>query len=412
MYAGNMVKDPSGTASALAVTWDLHPWESDQDAPMSRRERAASRGPYRAALPARIARLEISLPAEAESEAADATAEITRFDADASHALRAGGNGGPAPLAAVLLRTESASSSQIEEVTAGAKALALATIDERTGPNARLVVGNVDAMRTAIDLSDEITIETMLAAHRALLHEQPRALPGRFRDQQVWIGGGGSSPHSATFVPPHHDHVQPAMNDLMDFCRRTDMPPLTQAAIAHAQFETIHPFVDGNGRVGRVLVHAMLRHARVTRRVTVPVSAGLLMDTRSYFDALGEYRRGDAAPIVSRFGQAAFHAVSNGRTLVADLERISSGWLQRVEARRDAAVWRLLPLLLRQPAINLNAVREATGVSQPAAHHAIDELVRARVITPASKNKRNRVWVAGEVVEALDQFAERARRAH
>jgi Fic/DOC family len=82
---------------------------------------------------------------------------------------------------------------------------------------------------------------------------------GKWRDQPVWIGGGDLSPHNADFVPPHHSRVEPAIADLVRFMDRDDMPPLVQAAIAHAQFETIHPFPDGNGRTGRALVQSLLR---------------------------------------------------------------------------------------------------------------------------------------------------------
>jgi Fic family protein len=200
------------------------------------------------------------------------------------------------------------------------------------------------------------------------------------------------------------------MADLLRFCHRTDMPVLVHAAIAHAQFETIHPFADGNGRTGRALVHALLKRGRATTRLTVPVSAGLLVDTESYFDALMVYRQGDAAPIVERFSQAAFRAVSNGRRLETDLADIYAQWEHAVSARRDAVVWRLLPLLVSQPAVTIRFIQESTGASQPAAQNAVDQLVTAGVLAPATQNRRNRVWIATEVIAALDEFAARAGR--
>src|SRR5262249_56504813 len=103
-------------------------------------------------------------------------------------------------------------------------------------------------------------------------------------------------PHGAAFVPPHYERVPDAMRDLMSFVRRDDLPVLAHAALAHAQFETIHPFVDGNGRTGRALVHAMLRARGVTRNVTVPVSAGLLTDTDAYFAARMTHTPRDPGP--------------------------------------------------------------------------------------------------------------------
>jgi len=119
-------------------------------------------------------------------------------------------------------------------------------------------------------------------------------IAGRWREQQVWIGGSRFGPHEADFIPPHHDRVPAAMADLAAFMARPDLPVLTQAAIAHAQFETIHPFPDGNGRVGRALVHSLLKAGGLARSVTVPVSAGLLGDTGTYFAADGIPRVGSA----------------------------------------------------------------------------------------------------------------------
>ena len=100
---------------------------------------------------------------------------------------------------------------------------------------------------------------------------------------------------------------------------RDDVPVIVQAAVAHAQFETIHPFADGNGRTGRALVHAILRGKGVMTRTTAPVSAGLLTDTEAYFSALGAYRRGDARPIVEQFTRASRYAAFTGERLVDDL---------------------------------------------------------------------------------------------
>ncbi|MCE0540696.1 Fic family protein [Kineosporia rhizophila] len=242
------------------------------------------------------------------------------------------------------------------------------------------------------------------------MHGHADAQPGRFRDAQVWIGGSPFSPHTASFIPPHHDRLPAAMSDLMQFCERTDMPVLVHAALAHAQFETIHPFADGNGRVGRVPVHVMLKRAGATRRLTVPVSSGLLVDTAAYFDALTAFRAGDAAPIVQRFTEAAFAAVGNGRRLHRDILDCYEQWTQVVTARRDSAVWHVLPHLVSQPVVTAQFVQEAVGVSRTAALNAVNHLVKVVVLAPASAAQRDRVWVAGEIISALDEFAARASR--
>jgi Fic family protein len=398
--------------NGLAVTYEPQPWiqaDSGGSFAMSRRARLKARGPYQASVLPQIADHTFSISPEVEADAADALMEIARFDAELS-TTDLGQEGEFAPLAAILLRTESASSSQIENVTAGAKALAMATIHEKAGPNAQMVAANVAAMQRAVDLSDDLNEDTLLAAHAALMEGHEYAQPGRFRDAQVWIGGNAPTPHTATFVPPIADRVKPAIADLLAFCGRTDIAVLPLVSIAHAQFETIHPFADGNGRTGRALVHVLLKRAGATRRLTVPVSAGLLADTESYFDALTAYREGEADPIVERFSEAAFSAVNNGRALNRDVSDLYADWEHHITARRDAAVWRVLPHLVRQPAITIRFVQEATGVSNPAAQNAVDQLLAAGIVTPATENQRNRVWIADGIIDALDEFAARAGR--
>lgn len=405
---GMNASDPSNRGGT-AVTWEAHPWTRAEDmrAGASRRAWRDARGPYKAAISASIADLELRLPSGVLAEAEDAVSEIARFDSELSASL---GEIEVAPLAVVLLRTESAASSEIEGITAGAKALAMASLNERSGPNALLVTANVDAMLRAIDLSNDLSADSILAAHEALLRGHAYANPGAFREEQVWIGGGGLSPHNAAFVPPHHSRVSAAIGDLMAYCDRNDVPVLVHAAVAHAQFETIHPFNDGNGRIGRVLVHAMLRRAGTTRRMTLPVSAGLLTDTSGYFADLSAYREGNPTAIVQRFTRASFAAISNGRLLTRDLHDIRQRWLHAVRARSDAVAWTVLPALIAQPAVSVKSVQDQTGVSHPAAQRAIDQLVDAGVLTPASSNRRNRVWLATEVTAALDAFAARAGR--
>lgn len=395
-------------ASPWAVGWESLRWEPQSTVPQSRAQRASIHSTYEAAVPAPIAGLGVTIDPATLAASDDARAEISRFDAELSSMLP---GSDIAPLAAVLLRTESASSSQIEHITAGAKALALAEVGAaKYDSNATLVAANVDAMQRAIDLSGALTPESILAIHEALMHGQSHADPGRFRTQQVWIGGGSFSPHAARFVPPHHSRVEAAIEDLCAFIARTDIPLLAQAAIAHAQFETIHPFNDGNGRTGRALVHALLKHGGATTRATVPVSAGLLADTDSYFAALDAYRDGDPNAIVARFAEAAFTAIGNGRQLAKDLLGIFEKWSETLTVRRTAAVWSVLPALLKQPAVTSALIQQEANLSQPAADNVITQLRDAAIVTKATGRQRYVVWVATDVTNALDEFAERARR--
>ncbi len=201
-----------------------------------------------------------------------------------------------------------------------------------------------------------------------------------------------------------------ARDDLLAFIDRDDIPILAQAAVAHAQFETIHPFADENGRTGRALVHAQLRNKRLTRNVTVPVSAELLTDTDSYFAALTAYRNGDLVTIVEQFTTAAFGALANGRHLVDDLRSIRTEWTDRIRARRDSGTWKIADLLLRHPVVNAAFLADELAVAPQNTYRSLARLVEAEVVVEFTDRKRNQMWRSPEVLDALERFAARAGR--
>lgn len=359
-------------------------------------------GTYHPAVPANVADLILDLPPSVLAEAESASREITRFDAELGGEI--------APFAAVLMRSESAASSQIENLTASSRAIAEAELPGgKAKRNAEMIVANTAAMQAAIAQSDTVDSNAILAMHRALMANEPRHTPGEFRTEPVWIGGG-STPIGATFVGPRHERIPGAIDDLLTFAQRTDVPALPQIAVAHAQFETIHPFTDGNGRTGRALVQAMLRNKGLTHQVTVPVSAGLLADTDSYFAALTAYRDGDAAPIVERFSNASVLAIANGRQLVVEIRGIRESWNDVITARSDSAVWKVADLLPRRPVVNAALLAQELGIESTNAHRYLNPLTEAGILVETASGPRNRVWRSPEVLAALDAFAERAGR--
>ncbi len=359
-------------------------------------------GIYHPAVPASIADLVLDLPPSVWAGAESASREIARFDAELGGEI--------APFAAVLLRSESAASSQIENLTASARAIGEAELPGGNAKrNAELIVANTAAMYVAVALSDTVHADAILAMRRALMISEPRHTPGQFRSEPVWIGGG-STPVGATFVGPRHERIPEAIGDLIAFAQRTDVPTLPQIAVGHAQFETIHPFTDGNGRTGRALVQAMLRNKGLTRQITVPVSAGLLADTEAYFAALTSFRDGDAAPIVDRFSQATILAIANGRELVADLRDIRKAWNGVITARSDSAVWKVADLLTRRPVVNAALLAQELGIESTNAHRYLNPLTEAGILVETTNGPRNRVWRSPDVLAALDAFAERAGR--
>jgi Fic family protein len=393
----------SSTGGWPAVSYEERPWEAGDSSFGSRRDRLAARGPYRAAIVPPIAAVpDVHISAETRLLVSEASTEIARFDSEMGAEI--------APFASVLLRSESAASSRIENLTASAKAIALAELGDHTRSNATLIVNNAIAMVSAVSLAERLDKEAIFLMHEALLGSFHPEWVGQWRQEQVWIGGSDLSPHHASFVPPHHERVPAAMDDLVAYAERSDIEPFVQAAIAHAQFETIHPFPDGNGRVGRALVHALLHAKELTRNVTVPVSAGLLVDVDRYFAALTDYRLGRPESIVRRMAEASFSAIGNGRQLVSDLRSTRQSWNSRITARSDASAWRVADLLLQRPVIDSPTVMSALRVPAMTADRSIAALVKAGVLSKVSGRSRNRKYATTEVLAALDAFAARGGR--
>ena len=365
----------------------------------SNRERKLSKGPYRAAITPEIAEVpSIDIPSEVAALAAEASVEIARFDQEIGSEF--------ANFTSILLRSESASSSQIENLTAGARAIALAEIGDTSQRNASMIVANTTAINRALELADRLDEESIVSMHEALLGDTNPEWTGHWRTDQVRIGG--ASVHTARFVPPHPERVPAAMTDLVQFIHRLDIPTFEMAAVTHAQFETIHPFPDGNGRVGRALIHAIFKNRELTHNVTVPVSAGLVSDTDAYFDSLNDYRSGNPITIIELMARASFAAIDNGRNLAADLQGCEEDWRGRLKARSDSSAWKVANLVLRHPAIDSSLVQSELSIAQRAADRSIGQLVDVGILTEVSGYKRNRRWVAVEVVNALDAFAKRA----
>lgn len=384
------------------VLWDVHPVTG-----MTRLDRNRIGTPYKAAIPLTIGQRDITLTGRLAADVEEAASAIRAFDADLGHEV--------APFASVLLRSESAASSQIEQLSASARKIAEAEVNGSGSPHAEQIVANTRAMKAALDLADNLDAAAILEMHDVLMRPSDPEIAGRWRDDQVWIGGkarfGAGSPHDAAFVPPTSMRVPEAIEDLLAFVHRDDLPVIAQVAIAHAQFETIHPFPDGNGRTGRALLHAMLRTKGLTRFVSVPVSSGLLADTSSYFDALTRYREGDIDAIVSTVARASLFGVDNGRALVADLNAVRAKWdAQLIGVRSDSGARRLATGLFRFPVISAAEARSILGISKNE-HRHIEVLVDRGILRGHQDYKtRNMTWRAQDVLDALDQYSTRGGR--
>ncbi len=234
------------------------------------------------------------------------------------------------------------------------------------------------------------------------------------RETQNWIGGNDFNPCFAEFVPPPPDHVDTLLRDLCDFTNRDDLPAVVQAALVHAQFETIHPFADGNGRTGRALIHVVLRRRGLATALVPPISLVLATRADRYVAGLNAYRyegrpsEPAAAEGVQRwldvFLSAASRATAYAVALCGRLGEVEARWREAVRPRRGSAADRILPFLVPQPVLTAGDVETILGVSRQAATQAVRQLADAGVLAQIGRGERRRMFEAAEVFTALTDY--------
>jgi Fic family protein len=316
-------------------------------------------------------------------------------------------------IATTLLRSEALGSSFIEGLRASNKRLALAAYEPvAADPTARAVLGNVRAMERAIEIGTarhRIRLDDVLDIHRTLLEGTTEArFAGIVRTEQNWIGGRGTSPRDATFVPPPPDRVPALLDDLVAFVNLDDLPAISQAAIAHAQFETIHPFGDGNGRAGRCLIHVVLRRRGVAPRLVPPISVVLATNAKRYIAGLTDFREGRADDWVGSFADTVATATRSTNQLRTRIDQLLAELVQRAGAPRTDSVARKIILgLPQQPVVNADVAASAYGVTPTAARAALNRLQDTGVLVPTRVGRRrDREWISDELFQLLDAFEE------
>ena len=378
-----------------STTYEARSWEQDPDElrliPKSRRRKILPT--YEAAVPASIAVLPVEVPAPLALRIAEVEVAIARFDQ--AQATR------DWSLPALLLRSESSSSSQIERLTSSVRNVALAELSSKAPANALLIAANVAAMREALAQSGEIRIDSICAIHDVLMkgaHET-----SGLRDEQVWIGGSPYSPHGSSFVPPHADRVRSCLEDLVLFAAREDVPPVAKAAVFHAQFETIHPFTDGNGRTGRALLHRMLASDEVLLHTMLPVSAGLLHDVDRYMSALDAYHDGAIEPIIECLVDALELAVVIGSRIASDVDEIIAEWESANTDRAGSASHQLPALLAEQPVIDVAYAASHLGITDRAARSLIETACKREILAKMGNAKRGAFYQAPDLIAVLEE---------
>jgi Fic family protein len=382
------------------VTYETAPWHFDPDAleGVSKSARRKIGSTYQAAVPSFIAEQEVTLPPEVETRIQEVLVLIGRFDGE----QRAKGY----QLPNLLLRSESSASSQIESLTSSARNVALAELSDSAPANARLVAGNIAAMNRALDLPDGITVEGILSIHEALINRSGQTFGGQLRDEQVWVGGTPYSPHGATFVPPVAERVPSLLEDLVAFASRRDVGPVAKAAIIHAQLETIHPFIDGNGRTGRTLIHKVLRDEGALTYATLPVSAGLLHNIDAYLDSIAGYQQGDIAGVVSQLAEALELSCQVGYRASRELDATMEEWESTMTERRGSRIRELPALLVRQPVVDVAFVARELSISPRAASSLVNKACEYGMIRPMGNRRRGEFYQSDAILAVLDQISD------
>ncbi|MEO6331070.1 MAG: Fic family protein [Gemmatimonadaceae bacterium] len=344
-------------------------------------------------------------------------ASVAGLVSEAESAIRelnqAGGNTLD-PLARLLLRTESVASSKVEGMQLGirelARAEAKADSGQQVGPTATEVLANIDAMVLAVEEAasiDHFGVPQITAIHRRLMERaENKHIAGKIRTEQNWIGGNDYNPCGADFIPPPPEEVHRLLEDLCIAINDDLLSPLVQAALVHAQFETIHPYVDGNGRTGRALVHVVLRRRGVAPHYVPPISVAIAATKSRYIDGLTSFRYDEIETWIDYFADAAARSAHLAKVYLKAVEALRAQWRERVQQlpeapRADATAWRVIEILPAHPMITVSVAAAATGRSKPSAYQAFEQLVVAGVLVPLSTGRRNQSWEATGLLDLI-----------
>lgn len=385
-------------------------WQAAIGSDLPRKDRRSCA--YDAYVPDPLVGRSLTLDADVVADVVDAERAIAALDSTASAVMDT------EALARLLLRAESVASSKIEGLEVGGRRLMRAAAarelgEEPTDVTAAEVLGNIAGMAWAvqsIEGAGAITLDHLLEVHRHLLAgTRLDRQAGEIRTEQNWIGGSDYNPCSASFVPPPPEFVPEFLGDLIAFCNQEGLPAVAQAALAHAQFETIHPFIDGNGRTGRALIHLVLRRRGLATRVIVPVSLILATWSRSYVEGLTLTRyRGSANSMeahegcnrwIALFASACQRAVADATAFEERTQEVETRWREQLGAvRANSSVDLLLRALPGAPILTVKRAADLLGRSFEAANNAVQRLVEAGILQQIKVGRRNRAFEAPDVI--------------
>jgi len=261
------------------------------------------------------------------------------------------------------------------------------------------VVNYVDAMNYGLEQLAELPVSVRLirAIHQRLLagSRGSHLIPGELRTSQNWIGPGGSVLNNATFVPPPPHEVPIALGQLERFIHQdAELPLLIKIGLTHAQFETIHPFLDGNGRVGRLLIAFLLCEQKVLRKPVLYLSHYFKRNRSEYYDRLQAVRDRGAweewlAFFLRGVAEVSHEATETARRILALREEHRAAITERL-GRAAGNGYRVLEQLYERPIVSVGDVQELIGTTYPAANQLVAKMVEAGILHEFTGQSRNR----------------------
>jgi Fic family protein len=344
--------------------------------------------------------------------------ELVSAAIDAGHVLgRLAGQGEKLPNPHLLIRSfvrrEAVLSSKIEGTQATLGELladeAGAAV-ERAPDDLKEVRNYVVALEKGVARLDKMPLSLRLVRelHHTLMKgvRGDSAAPGEFRRIQNWIGPPGTTVANARFVPPPPNELPACLDAWEKHLHDRDLPPLLQAALLHYQFEAIHPFIDGNGRVGRLLITLFLVEREILPSPLLYLSAFFEATRRDYYDLLTAVsERGEWEPWVLYFLRGAAHQGKDALERVAKINDLREKWRKRLASRQTTKVMRLLDRITGNPFITVSGAAAELGVAFTTAQRTIDVLLEQKILVQSDRARRDRVYVAKALLDILDEPA-------
>lgn len=300
----------------------------------------------------------------------------------------------------MYVRKEALLSSQIEGTQATLEDLLDPMIEKNANQNVADVINYIKATEYALDRMHSLPLcNRLLKETHAVLMEGVRGQeknPGEFRVSQNWIGAAGSSIKNARYIPPNPEDMVEAMSDLEKYIHSDDpLDVLIKAALIHYQFETIHPFLDGNGRVGRLLITLFLLDKGVLQNPALYISCYLKLNRIEYYDRMSEVRvKGDYEQWIKFFLLAIKESAEDGVNTIRQLSALRQQNLSIIEKMgRSAKTARLIFDYLEQnPIVDIGKTANELGISFNTASIYINRLVEAGILAKANNSARHRVF--------------------